>query len=72
MKALNKNIDKKFPTKSERENQVLGLVVGKRPILKTELRGKSYLHVLSVSNHHRINPIQRFDLIFGINIIMKY
>ncbi len=63
--SIKQNINKKFPTKSERESSAWTSCC-KGPILKTEL--ESNLFVCPHCNkHHRISPIQRFDIIFGKN-----
>ena len=63
--SIKRNIDKKFPTKSERESSAWTSCC-KGPILKTELENN--LFVCPVCNkHHRISPTQRFDIIFGKN-----
>ena len=59
--SIKKNINKKFPTKSERELSAWTSCC-KGPILKTEL--KENLFVCPHCNkHHRISPKQRFDII---------
>ena len=59
------NINKKFPTKSERETSAWTSCC-KGPILKTDLKENLYV-CPHCNKHHRINPIQRFDLFFGVN-----
>ena len=63
--SIKQNINKKFPTKSERESSAWTSCC-KGPILKTELEEKLFV-CPNCNKHHRINPIQRFNLIFGIN-----
>ena len=59
------NINKKFPTKSERETSAWTSCC-KGPILKKDLKENLYV-CPHCNKHHRINPIQRFDLFFGVN-----
>ncbi len=63
--SIKQNINKKFPTKSERESSAWTSCC-KGPILKTELEENLFV-CPNCNKHHRINPIQRFNLIFGIN-----
>ncbi len=63
--SIKKNINKKFPTKSERESSAWTSCC-KGPILKTELE-ENYFVCPNCNKHHRINPTQRFDIIFGKN-----
>ncbi len=59
------NINKKFPTKSERESSAWTSCC-KGPILKSELEENLFV-CPNCNKHHRINPTQRFDLFFGKN-----
>ena len=63
--SIKQNINKKFPTKSERESSAWTSCC-KGPILKTELEENLFV-CPNCNKHHRINPIQRFNLFFGIN-----
>ena len=63
--SIKKNINKKFPTKSERESSAWTSCC-KGPILKTELEQNLYV-CPNCNKHHRISPTQRFDIIFGKN-----
>ncbi len=63
--SIKTNIKKKFPTKSERESSAWTSCC-KGPILKTELEENLYV-CPNCNKHHRISPIQRFDIIFGKN-----
>jgi len=63
--SIKQNINKKFPTKSERESSAWTSCC-KGPILKTELEENLFV-CPNCNKHHRINPIQRFNFIFGIN-----
>ena len=63
--SIKKNINKKFPTKSERESSAWTSCC-KGPILKTELEENLYV-CPNCNKHHRISPTQRFDIIFGKN-----
>ncbi len=59
--SIKRNINKKFPTKSERESSAWTSCC-KGPILKTDL--KENLFVCPHCNkHHRISPSQRFEII---------
>tara|TARA_Y100000591_G_C21823573_1_gene695144 strand:- start:821 stop:1750 length:930 start_codon:yes stop_codon:yes gene_type:complete len=59
--SIKRNINKKFPTKSERESSAWTSCC-KGPILKTDL--KENLFVCPQCNkHHRISPSQRFEII---------
>ena len=60
---IKKNINKKFPTKSERESSAWTSCC-KGPILKTELEQNLFV-CPHCNKHHRISPKQRFDIIFG-------
>ena len=57
------NINKKFPTKSERESSAWTSCC-KGPILKSELKENLFV-CPNCNKHHRISPRQRFDIIFG-------
>ena len=63
--SIKKNIHKKFPTKSERENSPWASCHG-QPILRKDLEENLFV-CPNCNKHHRINPRQRFDLIFGKN-----
>ena len=63
--SIKKNIDKKFPTKLERESSAWTSCC-KGPILKTELEENLFV-CPHCNKHHRISPIKRFDIIFGKN-----
>ncbi len=62
---IKKNINKKFPTKSERESSAWTSCC-KGPILKTELEENLFV-CPHCNKHHRISPKQRFDIFFGKN-----
>ena len=59
------NINKKFPTKNERESSAWTSCC-KGPILKSELEQNLFV-CPNCNKHHRINPLQRFDIFFGKN-----
>ena len=61
--TIKKNINKKFPTKSERESSAWTSCC-KGPILKTELE-KNLFVCPHCNKHHRISSRQRFDVVFG-------
>ncbi len=61
--SIKRNINKKFPTKSERESSAWTSCC-KGPILKTELEENLFV-CPHCNKHHRISPKQRFDIIFG-------
>ena len=63
--SIKKNIDKKFPTKSERESSAWTSCC-KGPILKTELEENLFC-CPHCNKHFRISPAKRFDIIFGKN-----
>ena len=63
--SIKKNINKKFPTKLERESSAWTSCC-KGPILKTELEENLFV-CPHCNKHHRINPRQRFDILFGKN-----
>jgi len=63
--SIKRNINKKFPTKSERELSAWTSCC-KGPILKIELE-KNLFVCPHCNKHHRISPVQRFDIIFGKN-----
>ena len=62
---IKKNINKKFPTKSERESSAWTSCC-KGPILKSELQENLFV-CPNCNKHHRISPNQRFDMLFGKN-----
>ena len=61
--SIKKNINKKFPTKSERESSAWTSCC-KGPVLKSELE-ENFFVCPHCNKHHRISPIKRFDIIFG-------
>ncbi len=61
--SIKKNINKKFPTKLERESSAWTSCC-KGPILKSELEENLFV-CPHCNKHHRINPRQRFDILFG-------
>ena len=61
--SIKKNINKKFPTKSERESSAWTSCC-KGPILKVELEENLFV-CPHCNKHHKISPTQRFDIIFG-------
>ena len=61
--SIKRNINKKFPTKSERESSAWTSCC-KGPILKKELEENLFV-CPHCNKHHRISPKQRFDIIFG-------
>ena len=63
--SIKKNINKKFPTKSEIESSAWTSCC-KGPILKSELEENLFV-CPHCNKHHRINPEQRFNIIFGKN-----
>ncbi len=63
--SIKRNINKKFPSKSERESSAWTSCC-KGPILKAELE-KNLFVCPHCNKHHRISPKQRFDIIFGKN-----
>jgi len=63
--SIKRNINKKFPTKSERESSAWTSCC-KGPILKAELEENLFV-CPHCNKHHRISPTQRFDIIFGKN-----
>ena len=63
--SIKKNINKKFPTRSERETSAWTSCC-KGPILKTELEENLFV-CPQCNKHHRISPKQRFDIFFGTN-----
>ena len=63
--SIKKNIHKKFPTKSERENSPWASCHG-QPILRKDLEENLFV-CPNCNKHHRINPRQRFDILFGKN-----
>ena len=60
---IKKNINKKFPTKLERDSSAWTSCC-KGPILKKELEENLFV-CPHCNKHHRISPKQRFDIIFG-------
>ena len=60
--SIKQNINKKFPTRSERENSAWTSCHG-TPILKKDLEDNLFV-CPSCNHHHRINPIQRFGMLF--------
>ena len=60
--SIKRNINKKFPTKSERESSAWTSCC-KGPILKKELEENLFV-CPHCNKHHRINPIQRFGMLF--------
>jgi len=63
--SIKKNINKKFPTKSEQESSAWTSCC-KGPILKKELEENLFV-CPQCNKHHRISPRQRFDIVFGKN-----
>ena len=63
--SIKKNINKKFPTKSERDSSAWTSCC-KGPILKTELEENLFC-CPHCNKHFRISPAKRFDIIFGKN-----
>tara|TARA_B100000674_G_scaffold430743_1_gene387483 strand:- start:686 stop:1621 length:936 start_codon:yes stop_codon:yes gene_type:complete len=63
--SIKKNINKKFPTKAERDSSAWTSCC-KGPILKKELEENLFV-CPNCNKHHRISPLQRFDIIFGKN-----
>ena len=63
--SIKKNINKKFPTKSETESSAWTSCC-KGPILKSDLEENLFV-CPNCNKHHRISPVQRFDIIFGKN-----
>ena len=63
--SIKRNINKKFPTKSEQESSAWTSCC-KGPILKKELEENLYV-CPQCNKHHRISPRQRFDIVFGKN-----
>ena len=61
--SIKQNINKKFPTRSERESSAWTSCC-KGPILKTELEDNLFV-CPNCNKHHRISPRQRFNIIFG-------
>ncbi len=61
--SIKKNINKKFPTKLERDSSAWTSCC-KGPILKKELEENLFV-CPHCNKHHRISPKQRFDIIFG-------
>ena len=63
--SIKKNINKKFPTKSERESSAWTSCC-KGPLLKKDLEENLFV-CPNCNKHHRISPRQRFEIIFGRN-----
>ena len=63
--SIKKNINKKFPTKSERETSAWTSCC-KGSNIKIRIRENLFV-CPHCNKHHRISPIQRFDIIFGKN-----
>ena len=63
--SIKKNINKKFPTKAERDSSAWTSCC-KGPILKKELEENLFV-CPNCNKHHRISPLQRFNIIFGKN-----
>ena len=61
--SIKKNINKKFPTKAERDSSAWTSCC-QGPILKKELEENLFV-CPNCNKHHRISPIQRFEIIFG-------
>ena len=61
--SIKKNINKKFPTKAERDSSAWTSCC-QGPILKKELEENLFV-CPNCNKHHRISPIQRFGIIFG-------
>ena len=61
--SIKKNINKKFPTKAERDSSAWTSCC-KGPILKKELEENLFV-CPNCNKHHRISPLQRFGIIFG-------
>ncbi len=60
--SIKENLNKKFPTRSERENSPWTSCHG-QPILRSDLE-KNLFVCQSCNHHHRINPLQRFGMLF--------
>ena len=60
--SIKRNINKKFPTKSERESSAWTSCC-KGPILKVELEENLFV-CPHCNKHHRISPVQRFEMMF--------
>ena len=63
--SIKQNINKKFPTRSERESSAWTSCC-KGPILKKDLEENLFV-CPQCNKHHRISPKQRFDILFGKN-----
>ena len=61
--SIKKNINKKFPTKAERDSSAWTSCC-QGPILKKELEENLFV-CPNCNKHHRISPLQRFGIIFG-------
>jgi len=60
--SIKENLNKKFPTRSERESSPWTSCHG-QPILKKDLEINLFV-CPSCNHHHRINPLQRFGMLF--------
>ena len=60
--SIKENLNKKFPTRSERENSPWTSCHG-QPILRSDLE-KNLFVCQSCNHHHRINPLQSFGMLF--------
>ncbi len=61
--SIKQNINKKFPTRFERESSAWTSCC-KGPILKKDLEENLFV-CPQCNKHHRISPKQRFDILFG-------
>ena len=61
--SIKKNINKKFPTKAERDSSAWTSCC-QGPLLKKELEENLFV-CPNCNKHHRISPLQRFEIIFG-------
>ena len=61
--SIKKNINKKFPTKAERDSSAWTSCC-QGPLLKKELEENLFV-CPNCNKHHRISPLQRFGIIFG-------
>ncbi len=60
--SIKENLNKKFPSRSERESSPWASCHG-QPVLKKDLE-KNLFVCPSCNHHHRINPLQRFGMLF--------
>ena len=60
--SIKQNINKKFPSKSERENSAW-TSCHNTPVLKKDLEENLFV-CPTCNHHHRISPIQRFGMLF--------